>query len=167
MDICEVGTNAPPLRVLIVIVSYHVCIPGAILQYLSCPWYIQDNTTRYNFEESNFSSEHARTLVRSRLLETSHLGSARDSCMYVPSFAILLHHSKRRQTTTVSIVTSGATLGSVVSTIMLNKLLNGPTGFKMGVRISATFITSLLLISCILMRTRYSAVRPEVTSFNF
>ena len=87
--------------------------------------------------------------------------------MYVPSFAILSHHSKRRQTTTMTIVTSGATLGGIVSTIMLNGLLNGPTGFKMGVRISATFITSLLLILCILMRTRYSAVRPEVTSFNF
>lgn len=87
--------------------------------------------------------------------------------MYVPSFAIISHHFKRRRTTMMSIVASGAALGGVANTIMLNKLLNGPIGFKLGVRISATFITALLFLSCILMRTRYSAVRQEATSVNF
>ena len=67
----------------------------------------------------------------------------------------------------MSIVASGAPLGGVVNTIMLNKLLNGPIGFKTGVRISAAFITVLLFLSCILVRTRYSAVRQEATSINF
>lgn len=87
--------------------------------------------------------------------------------MYVPSFAILSHHFKRRRTTMMSIVSSGVALGGIANTIMLNKLFNGPIGFKMGVRISASFISVLLFLSCILMRTRYSAVRPEASSINF
>lgn len=65
------------------------------------------------------------------------------------------------------IVASGAALGGIVHTIMLNKLLNGPIGFKAGVRISATFITVLLFLSCVLVRPRYGAVRQEATSVNF
>jgi len=87
--------------------------------------------------------------------------------MYVPSFAILSHHFKRRQTIMMSIVSSGASLGGIVHAIMLNHLLNGPIGFKRSVRISATFITVLLLLSCILVRTRYSAGKREATSVNF
>lgn len=55
----------------------------------------------------------------------------------------------------MSIVASGASLGGVVHTIMLNKLINGPIGFAMGVRISAGLVTGLLFISCLLIRTRY------------
>lgn len=87
--------------------------------------------------------------------------------MYVPSFAIVSHHFKRRRTTMMSIVVSGVALGGIANTIMLNQLLNGPIGFKMGVRISAAFITGLLFLSCILVRTRYSAVRQETAPVNF
>ncbi|KAI9573061.1 major facilitator superfamily domain-containing protein [Boletus coccyginus] len=87
--------------------------------------------------------------------------------MYVPSFAILSHHFKRRQTIMMSIVSSGAALGGIAHAIMLNQLLNGPIGFKMAVRISATFITVLLFLSCILVQTRYSPGKQEATSVNF
>ena len=87
--------------------------------------------------------------------------------MYVPAFAVLSHHFKRRRSAVMSIGTSGVALGSIVHTIMLNKLLNGPLGFKMGVRISGIFVTVLLLLSCILMRTRYGAVRKSAILFNF
>ena len=87
--------------------------------------------------------------------------------MYVPSFAILSHYFNRRRTIMMSIVTSGAASGGIANTIMLNYILNGPIGFKMGVQISATFITGLLFMSCILVRPRYSAVRQEATSVNF
>ncbi|KAI9568013.1 hypothetical protein HD554DRAFT_807354 [Boletus coccyginus] len=87
--------------------------------------------------------------------------------MYVPSFAILSHHFKRRRTTMMAIVSSGVPLGGIANTVMLNQLLNGPIGFKMGTRISAAFITVLLFLSCILVRTRYSAVRQEATSVKF
>ena len=87
--------------------------------------------------------------------------------MYVPSFAILSHHFKRRRTTMMAIVCSGIALGGIANTVMLDQLLNGPIGFKTGVRISGAFITVLLFLSCILVRTRYSAVRQEATSVGF
>ena len=87
--------------------------------------------------------------------------------MYVPSMAVLSHHFKRRRTIVMSIVSSGTALGGIANTIMLNQLLNGPIGFKTGVRISGAFITVLLFLSCILVRTRYSAGKREATSVNF
>ena len=87
--------------------------------------------------------------------------------MYVPSLAIISHHFKRRRAAMMSIVASGVALGGITNTIMLNHLLNGPIGFKMGVRISATFTILLLFLSCILVRTRYSAMRHKATSVGF
>ncbi|KAI6134749.1 MFS general substrate transporter [Pisolithus croceorrhizus] len=75
--------------------------------------------------------------------------------MYVPSFAILSQHFCRRRALVMSIVASGASLGGIVHTIMLNRLINGPIGFATGVRISAGLVTGLLFISCLLIRTRY------------
>lgn len=84
--------------------------------------------------------------------------------MCVPSFAVLSHHFRRRRTIMMSIVASGTPLGGIINTIMLNQLLNGPIGFKMGVRISAAFLTVLLFLACTLMRTRYGAVHQEAGS---
>ncbi|KAF8837434.1 MFS general substrate transporter [Paxillus ammoniavirescens] len=86
--------------------------------------------------------------------------------MYVPTFAVLSHYFNRRRTTMMSIVTSGAALGGIVHTIMLNKLLNGSFGFQVGVRISAAFVTMLLFLSCLLVRPRYATVQ-KTTSVNF
>ncbi|KAF8547578.1 MFS general substrate transporter [Imleria badia] len=130
---------------------HHVYIAGAILQSLSI------------FMLSLIEpGQYYQVLLVQGLL--SGIGQG---LMYVPSFAILSHHFKRRRTTMMSIVASGVALGGIVNTIMLNQLLNGPIGFKMGVRISAAFITGLLFLSCILVRTRYSAVRQEAASVNF
>ena len=54
----------------------------------------------------------------------------------------------------MSLVASGCSLGAVVHPIMLNNLFNRGVGFANGVRISATFISVLLLIACLLTRTR-------------
>ncbi|KIJ15146.1 hypothetical protein PAXINDRAFT_163133 [Paxillus involutus ATCC 200175] len=86
--------------------------------------------------------------------------------MYVPSLAILSHHFDRRRTIVMSMVTCGASLGGILHTIMLNKLLNGSIGFEAGVRISAGFISILLFLSCVLVRPRYEAVQKP-TSVNF
>ncbi|KIM69509.1 hypothetical protein SCLCIDRAFT_102575 [Scleroderma citrinum Foug A] len=83
--------------------------------------------------------------------------------MYVPSYAILSQHFRRRRALVMSVVASGASLGGIVHTLMLNKLINGPIGFKTGVRISAGFVTVLLFCSCLLMRTRYGS-HPHVPS---
>ncbi|KAN0097186.1 Major facilitator superfamily domain containing protein [Tylopilus felleus] len=101
------------------------------------------------------------------LLTQGLLSGIGQGLMYVPSFAVLSHHFKRRRTTMMSIVSSGVALGGIVNTIMLNQLLNGPIGFRTGVRISATFITVLLFLSCFLMRTRYSTNSQQATSIDF
>ncbi|KAL4075549.1 MFS general substrate transporter [Scleroderma citrinum] len=75
--------------------------------------------------------------------------------IHVPSYSILSHHFSRRRPLATAIVASGAPLGSIVHTIMLNRLLNGPVGFATGVRISAGFITVLLFVACLLVRPRY------------
>ncbi|KAL4073697.1 major facilitator superfamily domain-containing protein [Scleroderma citrinum] len=81
--------------------------------------------------------------------------------MYVPSYAVLSQHFNRRRALVMSIVAAGAPLGGIVHTMMLNKLINGPIGFKTGVLISAGFVTVLLFFSCLLMRTRYR-LHPSV-----
>ncbi|KAH0834671.1 major facilitator superfamily domain-containing protein, partial [Lanmaoa asiatica] len=130
---------------------YHVYVAGAVLQSLSIFMLSLVQPGQYY-----------QVLLAQGLL--SGIGQG---LMYVPSFTILSHHFKRRRTTVMSIVASGAALGGIANTIMLNKLLNGPIGFKVGVRISATFITVLLFLSCALIRTRYSAVGQEASSVNF
>lgn len=62
----------------------------------------------------------------------------------------------------MSLVAAGTPLGAVVHPIMLNHLLNGPVGFSRGVLISAGFISALLLIACLSMRTR-TMPRPSAS----
>ncbi|KAG1820086.1 hypothetical protein EV424DRAFT_894651 [Suillus variegatus] len=54
----------------------------------------------------------------------------------------------------MSLVTSGIPLGGIIHPIMLNHLLNGAVGFERGVRASAGFVSALLLIACLSVRTR-------------
>lgn len=73
---------------------------------------------------------------------------------YAPSIAVVSQHFSRRRTLVMSLVTSGTPLGSMIHPIMLNHLLNGTVGFANGVRASAGFVSVLLLIACLFMRTR-------------
>lgn len=85
--------------------------------------------------------------------------------MFVPSIAVISQHFRKRMALAMSIVISGISLGSVVHTIMLNKLINGAVGFAMGTRINAGFITTLLFVSCILVRPRYGRDhRPDAVN---
>jgi len=54
----------------------------------------------------------------------------------------------------MTIVASGSSLGAIVHPIMLNNLLNSSLGFGNATRASAGLVSGLLLISCLLMRTR-------------
>jgi hypothetical protein len=67
---------------------------------------------------------------------------------------VISQHFSKRRTLALSLVASGTPLGGVIHPIMLNHLLNGPLGFSKGVLTSAGFITALLLIACLSMRTR-------------
>ncbi|KAG9313185.1 MFS general substrate transporter [Chiua virens] len=74
--------------------------------------------------------------------------------LYVPSLAVLSHYFDKRLKQAMTFASSGAYLGAVVHPIMLNNTINGQLGFANGVRASAAFVTGLLLIACLLMRTR-------------
>ncbi|KAG1852404.1 major facilitator superfamily domain-containing protein [Suillus tomentosus] len=71
-----------------------------------------------------------------------------------PTVAVVSQHFSRKRTLVMSLVSSGTPLGSMIHPIMLNHLLNGTVGFANGVRISASFVSALLLIACLCMRTR-------------
>ncbi|OAX31038.1 MFS general substrate transporter, partial [Rhizopogon vinicolor AM-OR11-026] len=73
---------------------------------------------------------------------------------YAPSIAIVSQHFSKRRTLVMSLTASGAPFGAVIHPIMLNHLLNGPIGFLRGVLISAGFVSTLLLVACLSMRTR-------------
>ena len=74
--------------------------------------------------------------------------------LYVPSMAIVSHYFDKRREQVMTFTSSGAYLGAVVHPIMLNNTINGQLGFANGVRASAGLISGLLLIACLLMRTR-------------
>ena len=73
---------------------------------------------------------------------------------YVPSMAVISQHFSKRRTLAMSFVASGTPLGAVIHPIMLNHLFNGHVGFSRGVLASAGFVSTLLLIACLSMRTR-------------
>ncbi|KAG2133949.1 major facilitator superfamily domain-containing protein [Suillus cothurnatus] len=84
--------------------------------------------------------------------------------VYVPCIAVVSHYFRRRRTLAMTFVASGSSLGAVIHPIMLNNLLNGRLGFGNGVRTSAGFVSVLLLIACLCMRTRLD---PPVISTNY
>jgi len=73
---------------------------------------------------------------------------------YAPSLALVSQHFPKRRTLVMSLVASGVPLGAIIHPIMLNHLLNGPVGFSRGVLTSAGFVSSLLLMACLSMRTK-------------
>ncbi|KAF8447578.1 MFS general substrate transporter [Boletus edulis BED1] len=74
--------------------------------------------------------------------------------LYVPTVAVVSHYFHKRRTLAMSLVASGSSLGAIVHPVMLNNLFNRGVGFANGVRISAAFVSVLLLIACLLVRTR-------------
>jgi MFS family permease len=73
---------------------------------------------------------------------------------YIPSISLISHHFQRRRTLALGIAASGSSLGGIIHPIMLNRLFHGSVGFPKGVRASAAFTFSLLIVSMILMRPR-------------
>jgi len=64
----------------------------------------------------------------------------------------------------MTFVIAGSSMGAIIHPIMLNNLLNGPVGFANGVRASAGFVSGLLFIACLCMRTR---IPPSKTPVNY
>ncbi|KAF8557262.1 MFS general substrate transporter [Imleria badia] len=74
--------------------------------------------------------------------------------LYVPTMAVVSHYFHQRRTLAMSLAAAGSSLGSVIHPIMLNYLFNRSVGFANGVRISAAFVSALLVSACLLIRTR-------------
>ncbi|KIK35978.1 hypothetical protein CY34DRAFT_95236 [Suillus luteus UH-Slu-Lm8-n1] len=83
-----------------------------------------------------------------------------------PSMAVLSQHFSKRRTLVMTLVASGSPMGAIIHPIMLNHLLNGPVGFAGGVRASAGLISVLLLIACLLMRTRAPSTPTASASYS-
>ncbi|TRM60187.1 major facilitator superfamily domain-containing protein [Schizophyllum amplum] len=83
--------------------------------------------------------------------------------LYVPSMAALSHYFRRRQSFVMSIAASGSSLGAIAHTLMLNNTLDG-LGFARATRAHAGLVSGLLLIACLLMRTRLPppSTRPDL-----
>ncbi|KIJ63093.1 hypothetical protein HYDPIDRAFT_29781 [Hydnomerulius pinastri MD-312] len=84
--------------------------------------------------------------------------------LFVPSLAVLSHHFDDHVAMAMTFVASGTCLGGVVHPIMLNNTINGKLGFANGVRASAGLVSGLLLIACLLVRTR---MRPSSDHVKF
>jgi MFS family permease len=54
--------------------------------------------------------------------------------LFVPSISVVTHYFKRRRAIAMGIVLSGSSLGAIVHTVMLNKLLDRPAGFSWAIR---------------------------------
>ncbi|KAK7466082.1 hypothetical protein VKT23_004807 [Stygiomarasmius scandens] len=74
--------------------------------------------------------------------------------LYVPSIAIVSQYFRERRALAMTIVASGSSLGAFLHPIMLNNTINGSLGFANGTRANAGLISGLLLVSCLIMRTR-------------
>ncbi|KAJ7171193.1 MFS general substrate transporter [Mycena filopes] len=77
---------------------------------------------------------------------------------YVPCVAVISHHfTPRLRARAMALVAAGSSLGAVVHPIMLNHTLRrrpGQVGFGSAVRASAGLVSGLLLLACLLLRTR-------------
>jgi len=81
---------------------------------------------------------------------------------YVPSLAVLSHHFEKRRAIVMAMVTAGAPIGSAGYSILLDSLLNGKLGFAKSIQITAATNAVLMLIGCILMRTRPLHPKPHM-----
>jgi MFS family permease len=85
---------------------------------------------------------------------------------YGPCMAVISQHFSKRRTLVMSLVASGSPMGAVIHPIMLNHLLNGTVGFSRGVRVSAGFVSALLSIACLSMRTRALPTSKPTISYS-
>ncbi|KIJ67847.1 hypothetical protein HYDPIDRAFT_25313 [Hydnomerulius pinastri MD-312] len=84
------------------------------------------------------------------------------SMSYVPSIAVLSHHFKAKRAIVMTVVVGGSPLGGTLYPILLNNLLDGELGFANSIRVSGAMNGALLLLACLLMRTRMPPQKTDV-----
>ncbi|KAK0435499.1 major facilitator superfamily domain-containing protein [Armillaria borealis] len=73
---------------------------------------------------------------------------------YVPSVVIISQYFSKKRALAMMIIASGASFSTIIHPLMLNSTLTGHLGFGNAVRASAGLEGGLLLITCLIMRTR-------------
>lgn len=76
--------------------------------------------------------------------------------VFLPAIGVLSHHFRRHLGLAIGIVTSGAGCGGLVFPFILNKLIV-EVGFAAATRAAATLCTFMMVLACLLMRTRFSS----------
>ena len=96
------------------------------------------------------------TMLLRKILLSQGIGAGLGAGMlYLPSITVVSHYFHHRRALAMTIVSSGTSIGAVVHPIMLNNLLGDTsTGFAVAARANAGLISGLLLIACLLMRSR-------------
>lgn len=90
-------------------------------------------------------------------------------CIFLPTHGILALHFKARRSMAMGLAFSGASVGSLVLPLMVNRLLHGSLGFANGVRVLAGVAAVTQLGGMCLMRARRKpkATGPPVNPLHF
>lgn len=80
--------------------------------------------------------------------------------IYSPSFSVISHHFRRRRSFAMGIVASGAAIGAIFQTIMLNYLFDS-LGFANAIRANASLNACMLIVACFTIKCRPRMVEPE------
>ncbi|EJD37704.1 MFS general substrate transporter [Auricularia subglabra TFB-10046 SS5] len=90
-------------------------------------------------------------------------------CIFLPTHGVLALHFKTKRSMAMGLAFSGASVGSLVLPLMVNRLLHGSLGFANGVRVLASVAGISQLCGMCLMRSRRKpkATGPPVNPLHF
>ncbi|KAI0737623.1 MFS general substrate transporter [Daedaleopsis nitida] len=126
---------------------YHILYGGSLLQAFSL-----------------FMHSLAKPDAYYQILLSQGLGAGIGAGMlYIPCVAILSQYFHKRRALAMTVAASGSSLGAVIHPLMLNNTLNKPSvGFAIAARANAGLVAALLLLACLLMRTRTDPPKSEI-----
>jgi len=81
--------------------------------------------------------------------------------LYTPAVAVQAHHWVKRRALAMGIVITGSATGGIFFPIMLNQLVQGPSGFAWGVRASAFVVLGMLIVANLLMSPNPAPKNPN------
>ncbi|EPS97880.1 hypothetical protein FOMPIDRAFT_1018031 [Fomitopsis schrenkii] len=81
--------------------------------------------------------------------------------MFVPTMSVQAHHWRVHRSLAMGIVMTGTGIGGLIFPIMLNRLINGHTGFAWGVRATAFLNLGLLAVANSVMTTRLPSAKQR------
>ncbi|KAJ7253014.1 MFS general substrate transporter [Mycena haematopus] len=86
--------------------------------------------------------------------------------LFVPAVSLPSHYFKAKRSLVIGMAFAGSALGGVVFPIILNHLINGPVGFKWGIRTVAFITTILLVIGNLLTKPRLPTKKQRAPEDN-